>query len=160
MMTGRPLRILFLCTANSARSQLAEALLSDRADARVQASSAGTRPGECVHPLAIEELRARGIETGGLHPKSIEQAVNEMPDVVITVCDSARDECPVFPGAPLQVHWGLPDPAAVTGDDDVRRSAFRATAAVLDDRFSRLLRLRFEQMDRLELAATLRALTD
>jgi arsenate reductase (thioredoxin) len=81
-----------------------------------------------------------------------------MPDVVISVCDTARDECPVLPGAPLQVHWGLPDPAAVTGDDAARRSAFHTTAETLDCRFARLLASSFEQMDHEALAATLRGL--
>jgi len=158
-VNATPLRILFLCTANSARSQLAEALLAARRDPRVVGMSAGTRPGGRVHPMAIETLRERGVDTGGLRPKTIAEAVEGMPDVVITVCDAARDECPVLPGAPLQVHWGLPDPAAVTGEEACR-SAFAGTADVLDERLTRMLELRLESLEGEALGSALGRLAD
>lgn len=110
-MTDRgPLRVLFLCTGNSARSQMAEAILNHTAGGRAVAASAGTNPAAAVNPLALQTLRAHGIAWSGRGPQSVEALVAADWDVVVTVCDHARESCPVFPGHPRTLHWGLPDP--------------------------------------------------
>lgn len=129
-----PLRVLFLCTANSARSQLGEALLAHAGGDLVTTASAGSRPGAGPHPLAIAVLRERGIAWEGKTSKGIDAVAGTPWDLVITVCDAARDECPVLPGFGA-AHWGLPDPAC--GDID----GFRAVADELQRRIDQLLAL-------------------
>ena len=122
------LRVLFLCTGNSARSQIAEALFRKLSRGRADAFSAGTQPQPEVHPLALDVLRERfDIDTSSLHPKHLNQFVGEEFDYVITVCDRAAESCPVFPGDPERVHWSFEDPAAVEGDV-ARRRAFESVA--------------------------------
>ncbi|MFL5575014.1 MAG: arsenate reductase ArsC [Gemmatimonadaceae bacterium] len=133
-----PLRVLVLCTGNSARSQIAEALLAARGGGRVEAASAGSRPAPRVHPLAVEVLREHGLEWRGRAPRHVADVERERWDLVITVCDDARDACPVLPGAAARAHWGLPDPAAVPAEAEARR-AFRATYEELDRRVALLL---------------------
>jgi protein-tyrosine-phosphatase len=126
-MTGdsKPLRVLFLCTGNSARSQMAEALLKQLSKDRVEVFSAGSAPQPQVHPLAKETLEYRyGIETSDLVPKSMDRFLGEPFDYVITVCDRARATCPVFPGGSVTLHWGVDDPAEATGTDQERQQAF------------------------------------
>ena len=125
-MTGdnKPLRVLFLCTGNSARSQMAEALLRQLSKNRVDVFSAGSAPQPEVHPLAKETLEQRyGIDASSLAPKSMDRFLGERFDYVITVCDRAAEVCPVFPGDPERIHWSFEDPAGVT-DEDARRRAF------------------------------------
>lgn len=106
-----PLRVLVLCTGNSARSQLAEAILRAEGGDRVQVESAGSDPKAEVHPLAVEVARdVLGLDLAGHQPKPVSRFVGQHFDVVITVCDNAAEACPVFPGAPERVHWSLPDP--------------------------------------------------
>lgn len=126
----QPLRVLVLCTANSARSQLAEALLAHRFGDQVVAASAGTAPGAGPHPLAVAVLAERGIGWDGKSSKGME-AVPGPWDLVITVCDGARESCPVMPGMPM-LHWSLPDPAPHGIE------AFRATADDLERRIATL----------------------
>ncbi len=130
----QPLRVLFVCTANSARSQLAEALLAQAGGDRVTSGSAGSRPGSGPHPLAVAVLAERGISWEGKTSKAIDAVAGEPWDLVITVCDSARDECPVLPGF-ATAHWGLPDPAG----SDI--GGFRAVADGLQRRIDTLLAL-------------------
>ena len=144
--TERSIRILVLCTGNSARSQIAEALLATRGAKRIHAASAGSRPAARVNPLAVEVLRDHGIAWEGRTPKSIDDVSGERFDLVITVCDSARDACPFFPGAHAQVHWGLPDPADET-DPEAARRAFRETFEALSVRVDALLALPLERLD-------------
>jgi arsenate reductase len=125
-----PQRILVLCTANSARSQIAEALLAHRLGDQVVAASAGTAPGSGPHPLAIAVLAERGIGWQGKRSKAIEEVPGPW-DLAITVCDGARESCPVLPGVKM-LHWGLPDPAAQGIE------AFRATADELERRIEAL----------------------
>jgi protein-tyrosine-phosphatase len=146
-----PYRVLFVCTHNSARSQIAEALLATRGAGRIDARSAGSRPAPRVNRYAIEVLREHGITWEGHVPASIESLAGEHFDLVITVCDSARDACPFFPGARTQVHWGLPDPAEHTEPDSARR-AFRETYEVLERRIGQLLSLPLESLEPAELA--------
>ena len=129
MTTDRPpLRVLFLCTGNSARSQMAEALLRHMSKGRVDVFSAGSEPRGEVHPLAKEILENRyAIDTSALTPKSMNQFLGERFDYVITVCDRAAEVCPVFPGDPERIHWSFEDPAAFEGTDAQRR-AFASVA--------------------------------
>ena len=149
-----PTRILVLCTGNSARSQIAEALLATRGAARargrVEAASAGSRPVAHVNPYAIEVLREHDVAWEGHAPRSIDDVAGERFDLVITVCDDAREACPYFPGATAQVHWGLPDPAAMTEPATARR-AFRETYKAIAARVDALLALPLERLDADEL---------
>ena len=123
-----PKRVLFLCTHNSSRSQIAEGLLRARGGKRYQVFSAGTHP-RTVHPLAIKAMAELGIdisEQAGHRAKGIEEFENEPPlDLVVTVCDEAAEECPYFPRARRQEHWGFPDPSAATGTEAERLAVFR-----------------------------------
>jgi arsenate reductase (thioredoxin) len=154
--------VLFLCTGNSARSILAEALLNDSAigQGRFRAFSAGSHPKGAVHPMALETLRANHLPTDGYRSKSWEEfsGPGAPPlDFVITVCDQAAAEsCPVWPGQPMTAHWGIADPAAVQGSDDDKRRAFREAITHLRRRIDLLVSLPFERLDRLSLQDRLR----
>lgn len=144
--TSSPFRVLVLCTGNSARSQIAEALLATRGAGRIDATSAGSRPAARVNPYALEVLREHGVGWEGRTPKSIDDVEGERFDLVITVCDNARDACPYFPGAHAQVHWGLPDPAEEAEPAAARR-AFKETYDALALRVDALLSLPLERLD-------------
>jgi protein-tyrosine-phosphatase len=117
------LRVLFLCTGNSARSQIAEALLRKLSAGRVETFSAGSRPQPTVHPMAIAVLREKyGLHGDDLRPKSMNRFLGDQFDYVITVCDRAAESCPVFPGDPERIHWSCEDPAAVTEPESQRRA--------------------------------------
>lgn len=122
-MTGRPFRVLFLCTGNSARSQMAEALLNWKGKGRFAAESAGSRPASRVNPLAIATLRQYDIPWRGRAPRGIDGLEREQWDFVITVCDRAKEACPIFPGQPVLAHWGMPDPADAGGDLVTKQTA-------------------------------------
>ena len=130
------IRVLVLCTRNSARSQLADALFHSIAGDRVIAASAGSDPGPGVHPLAVEALAEIGIDWRDRPARGIPDVQNTPWDAVITVCDAARDACPYMPTAGLTAHWGLEDPAAVRGDHESELQAFRVTRDVLRDAIS------------------------
>ncbi len=133
-MPERPLSVLFLCTGNSARSQIAEALTRHLSGNQIEAFSAGSAPHAEVHPMARAVLETRfGIDTTDLHPKSMTRFTDQRFDYVITVCDRAAESCPVFPGDPRRIHWSFEDPAAVQGDDEQRR-AFEHVATGLAGR--------------------------
>ncbi|HVX38121.1 MAG TPA: arsenate reductase ArsC [Gemmatimonadaceae bacterium] len=156
-MSEQPFRILVLCTGNSARSQIAEALLTARGGARIAAASAGSRPAARVNAHAVDVLRAHGIEWSDRVPKSIDDLHGQPFDLVITVCDNARDACPFYPGAAAQVHWGLPDPAEET-DPDAARRAFDATYDALSARIEALLALPLDTMEPATLRSAARAI--
>lgn len=126
---SEPMRVLFLCTHNSSRSQMAEGLLRAQGRDRYAVFSAGTHP-RSVHPFAIQVMREIGIdlsEAAGYRAKSLDEFLGQPAmDLVVTVCDEAAEECPFFPGARRQEHWGFPDPSAVTGDEAERLAAFRS----------------------------------
>ena len=134
-----PLRVLFLCTANSARSQMAEALLNEKGQGRVVAESAGSRPAARVNPHAIAALADIGIAWTERAPRGIEGLELEHWDYIITVCDNAREACPVFPGQPTFAHWGMDDPAEVRGSEAEKRRAFEASRNLLAERIDHLL---------------------
>src|SRR6202163_2517437 len=117
-------RVLILCTGNSARSQMAEGLLRHLGGGRYEVFSAGTRP-VGVNPLAVEAMREIGIDISAQRSKSVAEFAGQTFSTVITVCDSAAEQCPVFPGAPMRVHWSLPDPAAVSGTHAEKLAAFQ-----------------------------------
>jgi arsenate reductase (thioredoxin) len=117
-------RVLILCTGNSARSQMAEGLLRRFGGEQFEVFSAGTKP-VGVNPLAIEAMRELGIDISAQRSKSVVEFAAEKFATVITVCDNAAEECPVFPGAPERVHWSLRDPAAVSGTQEEKLEAFR-----------------------------------
>lgn len=144
-------RVLFLCTGNSARSVLAEATLRAWAGDRFEVSSAGSQPTGVVNPNALAQLVAEGIPATGLRSKSWDEfaTTDAVPiDLVITVCDSAAAEsCPVVFGDFVRTHWGLPDPAAVEGDAEVRHEAFRQAHTTIKARLKALLALPAESWD-------------
>lgn len=133
-----PVRVLFLCTHNSARSQMAEAILRARSHGKIEVHSAGTEPTE-VHPLAIRAMSEMSIDMQNHRSKSLNEFIGQDFDYIITVCDRARESCPVFPGDPIQIHWSFPDPAEVEGPESERYSAFRDTAVQLNTRIGYLL---------------------
>jgi len=141
-------RVLFLCTGNSARSQIAEALLNHGGAGRFEAESAGTEPAARVNPGALEALAAADIEWRGHPPRSVDRLGNRHWDLVVTVCDDARESCPIFPAGPIIAHWSMPDPAAVQGDPAAKRAAFAATLDVLRRRIDALMLLKVETLGR------------
>lgn len=118
-----PIRVLFLCTHNSARSQMAEALLRHIGGERFDVQSAGTAATR-VHPLAVAAMADVGIDISNARSKHLNQFVGDDFDFVITVCDAANESCPIFPGDPNRIHWSFPDPSAVEGSDEQRARAF------------------------------------
>ncbi len=146
-----PLRILVLCTANSARSRITEALLAERGRDRIVARSAGTHPGPRVHPEAVRVLNEHGIPAGEGTPRGMDEVLGDPWDVVITVCDEAGESCPAFPGIVIRAHWGVPDPAGAADEPAAFREAFR----VLSARVDRLLALPLATLDREALAGEL-----
>jgi protein-tyrosine-phosphatase len=140
------MRVLFLCTGNSARSVLGECLLNHLGHGRFEAFSAGSQPTGKVNPLALETLQSHGVSSAGVRSKSWDefglQGVESSVDIILTVCDGAADEaCPVWPGHPVTAHWGLADPAAVTGDQAAQARAFETAFAILRTRIEALLGL-------------------
>ncbi len=144
------LNVLFLCTGNSARSIMAEALLNSLGRGHFKAYSAGSRPGGRVNPLAIELLRQNQLPTEGLRSKSwneFSQQGAPLIDFVFTLCDQAAEACPVWPGKPMAAHWGIQDPATVKGSDDVRRRAFQTAFSELRRRISLFINLPFDTVN-------------
>ena len=143
-----PQRVLFLCTHNSSRSQMAEGLLRARGATRYQVFSAGTHP-RVVHPLAIKAMAELGIdisEHAGHRAKGIEEFESEPPmDLVVTVCDEAAEECPYFPRARRQEHWGFPDPSAASGTEAERLDVYRHVRDAIAERIDAFLRSNQEQ---------------
>jgi len=120
-----PLKVLFLCTGNSCRSQMAEGLLRHLASEVLEVASAGTAP-RPVHPLAVRSMAEIGVDIGAQESKPVEQFLSEPFDWVITLCDDAKESCPLFPGSAKRVHWRLRDPAAARGSEEKKMQVFRA----------------------------------
>jgi arsenate reductase len=127
-------RVLILCTGNSCRSQMAEGWINHLLGERWEASSAGTRPAAAVHPLAVRVMREVGVDISAAVPRSVATLVDQPWDLVVTVCDDARESCPVFPRPVEQVHAGFPDPARAEGDDEQRLAVFRAIRDAIRER--------------------------
>lgn len=161
-MTERKLNVLFICTGNSACSILAEGMLNQLGADRFHAYSAGSHPKGEVHPLALATLKQLHFDATGFSSKSWgEFAKDGAPamDFVITVCDQAAGEaCPVWPGQPITAHWGLPDPAAVVGSDEVQQRAFTDTAVTLKRRIEFLLSLPLVKLEKLAIQREVRAI--
>jgi protein-tyrosine-phosphatase len=154
-MASTPFNVLFLCTGNSARSILAEAYLNVAGKGRFAAYSAGSHPGGEVNPFALELLQKNRIDAAGLRSKSWDEyAQPGAPalDFVFTVCDNAAGEvCPLWPGQPISAHWGIQDPAAVQGTDELKRKAFLRAFSELSTRINLFMSLPLDKLDRLVL---------
>jgi arsenate reductase (thioredoxin) len=161
-MTDRPYNVLFLCTGNSARSILAEALINHWGRGRFHGYSAGSHPKGEVHPIALELLKHMKVPTEGLRSKSWDELATPRAaplDFVFTVCDNAAGEvCPHWPGQPMTAHWGVPDPAAVEGTDTEKWVAFRETFRLLDNRVKIFTSLPLGSLDRIKLQERLDAI--
>jgi arsenate reductase (thioredoxin) len=120
-----PIRVIFVCGGNSARSQMAEAILRREGGGDFEVYSAGVWPKDDVHPMTIQVLKEIGIDISDARSKSVTEFLDQRFDYVVTVCDRARESCPVFPGAEESMHWGLDDPAEATGTEAQRLAVFR-----------------------------------
>jgi protein-tyrosine-phosphatase len=158
----RPYNVLFLCTGNSARSILAEALINHWGGGKFRGLSAGSHPRGVVHPIALQLLERMNLPTAGLRSKSWDEfAVPDAAplDFVFTVCDNAAGEvCPYWPGQPMTAHWGVPDPAAVEGTEADKWLAFRKTFRLLDNRIKVFTSLPLATLDRIKLQGRLDAI--
>ncbi|MCK9214289.1 MAG: arsenate reductase ArsC [Rhodoferax sp.] len=154
-MSHRIYNVLFICTHNSARSILAEAILNQNGAGRFQAFSAGSHPAGVVNPRALELLERNHFSTQGLRSKNWEEfSAPGAPvmDYVLTVCDQAAGEvCPIWPGQPMSAHWGVPDPVAVEGDEEAVNNAFKDAFMVLNRRIALFLSLPLEKLGKLSL---------
>jgi protein-tyrosine-phosphatase len=152
---AKPYNVIFLCTGNSARSILAEAALNRLGRGRFRAFSAGSQPKGKIHPYALDLLSNQGFPVDELRSKSWDELSGRGApelDFVFTLCDSAAAEsCPVWPGTPFTAHWGMPDPAAVDGNETVRRAAFADTMRMLTNRIGLFINLPIESLDRVGL---------
>jgi ArsR family transcriptional regulator, arsenate/arsenite/antimonite-responsive transcriptional repressor / arsenate reductase (thioredoxin) len=139
---SRPLRVLFLCTGNSARSQMAEAILRHIGKGAIEVESAGTVPQPHIHPMARGAVKKLlGLDMDGQYPKPLDRFLSQEFDYVITVCDQAAERCPLFPRGPERLHWSVEDPAALIGTEDDKQRAFDSTATDLVSRIRRWLSL-------------------
>lgn len=159
-MTDRVYNVLFLCTGNSARSILAEAILNREGAGRFKAYSAGSQPKGAVHPFALDLLKKMNHPTAGLRSKSWDEFAapgSPVMDFVFTVCDNAASEiCPIWPGQPMSAHWGIPDPAAAEGSEAERHLAFAEAYRAMLNRISVFVSLPMQSLDRLGLQKRLR----
>lgn len=161
-VTDRTYNVLFLCTGNSARSILGEAILNQSDAGHFQGFSAGSHPKGTVHPLALDLLKSLGHSVSGLRSKSWNEfALAGAPrlDFIFTVCDDAAAEsCPIWPGHPMTAHWGIPDPAQANGTEAEKRLAFAEAYRMLSNRISAFVNLPFSSLDALSLKNRLDAI--
>ena len=151
-MTDRPIRVLVVCTGNSARSLMAEGLIRHKGGARFEVHSAGTEP-HGINPLTQKILAEAGIDSSWARSKSVNEYLDQEFDYVINVCDEARQVCPVFPGVHESLHWGYEDPAEATGTEEERLAVFRRVFIQLGERINQFIELaKREQRERLETA--------
>ena len=156
-MIDYPIRVLFLCTGNSARSQIAEALLKHKGGDRFLVASAGAQPADAVRPEAIAALEAHGIDWSTAKPKGFDAILDKDWDLVLTLCDRVKESCPSLPNRPVTGHWGVPDPSAVE-DPKRRADAFAATVKLLAWRLDLMLAIRLDQFESLILEQRLQAI--
>ena len=159
-MRDRPYHVLFLCTHNSARSIIAEAVANKSSGGKFKAFSAGSQPRGQVHPFALDLLRNSGFDVSSLRSKSWSEFAGPgatLLDFVFTVCDNAANEvCPVWPGQPMTAHWGVPDPSLAEGSEAERRLAFADTMRMLNQRIGIFMSLPFRSLDQMSLQNRLR----
>lgn len=162
MPADRIYNVLFLCTGNSARSILGEAVLNHVGEGRFRGFSAGSTPKGEVHPMTLDVLRAAGVATEGLRSKAWDEfAVPEAPkmDFVFTVCDNAAGEaCPVWPGQPMTAHWGIEDPAAMDGPEFRKKAAFEDALRFMRNRIGAFVSLPLESLDKMALQSKLQGI--
>lgn len=137
-MAGKKVQVLFVCTGNSARSQMAQEILRKAAGHIADVYSAGTAPVSDVHPLAKSVMTENGIDSSDRHPKNVKLYLGKEFDVIITTCDGAKESCPFFPGKAIRYHWGLEDPASAEGNEEELMNTFRRTFADLSERITEL----------------------
>jgi len=155
------MKFLFICTHNRCRSILSEAITNHLAQGKITAYSAGSQPVGEVHPLTIKYLQARGVTTEGLKSQSWDEFEAIEPDVVITVCDSAaKEQCPVWFGNCVKVHWGLPDPSKLDGSEDDIRNAFFSVMDTIENRIRKVLTLDLNHLNSSELQSALAAISE
>lgn len=151
-----PLSILFICTHNRCRSILSEAISNQLGEGRLVAYSAGSQPAGQVHPLTIKYLEEKGYSTKGLRSQSWDEFESVKPDIIVTVCDNAANEvCPVWFDKGIKLHWGLPDPSKLEGDEETQRSAFFSVINTIEKRCRQLLSLEINRFDKVELSRKL-----
>lgn len=154
-MADKIFNVLFLCTGNSARSILGECLINYWGQDKFRGYSAGSHPRGEVHPLTLQVLRRHGYAIESLRSKNWDEFVQPSApamDFVFTVCDNAAaEQCPTWPGQPMTAHWGIPDPAAVEGDEMVRMMAFRQALRAMENRIKIFVNLPFDSLDKLKL---------
>jgi arsenate reductase len=159
-MTTKVYNVLFICTGNSARSILAEAILNQLGGGHFKAYSAGSFPKGQVHPITLETLKERKFDVDSFRSKSWDEFSGPgapQMDFIFTVCDNAGGEvCPIWPGHPVTAHWGFPDPAAVEGSTEEKKAAFARTFREISQRLRIFLNLPFEKLDRMSLQQQLR----
>ena len=156
-MESKPYKFLFLCTGNSARSIFGEYLLRRLGGSRFQVFSAGSFPTGRVNPFAIQVLRdVYNIDASEARSKSLEEFKDVDFDFVVTVCDNARETCPIWPGQPIVAHWSSPDPAAIEGSDSEKYLAFKEVAAQINHRLQQFSSLPLEKLDHDKLSAAIR----
>ena len=160
MPSNRPLRVLFLCTGTSARSQIAETILNRVGRGRFVGESAGAHPAPRANPLAIEVLERYGYFWSRHSPRGLGGLEHEDWDFVITVCDRAKEACPIFPGQPVIAHWGMPDPAAVEGTAEEQRRAFEDALLTIRRRLDLFVSLPIDKLTRLALEKRVRGIGD
>ena len=151
-------RILFLCTGNSCRSQMAQVIMNRLGKGRFEAFSAGSKPAGHVHSLAIKTLEDAKLATEGLRSKSWEEYQGQSFDFVITVCDRAKESCPVWPGQPVTAHWGFEDPAEAVGTGEQKERIFRKVFTEIQTRISLFLALPMDKLTHLELEKEVRGI--
>jgi len=151
-------RVLFLCTGNSCRSQMAEVILRSLAGNRFEAFSAGAKPSGYVHPLALQVLENAKLPTEDLHSKSWEEFKGHPMNFVITVCDRAKETCPVWPGQPITAHWGFEDPADARGTDEQKLRVFRKVFTEIQARLRLFTSLPMDKLTHMELESQVREL--
>ena len=148
-------KILFLCTGNSARSIIAEYVLRQKGKGRFEVFSAGVKPKDAPHPILRDNFQ---IDTSDARSKSVDEFQNVEFDFVITVCDNAREACPVWPGRPIVAHWSSPDPSKVEGDQDTVKEAFWKVTQEINRRIELLVALPFDKLDALRVEAETKAI--
>lgn len=155
-----PLNVLFICTGNCCRSQMAEALLRHAGGDRFRAFSAGSNPAGFIHPLAIETLRRMDVPLEGQYSKSWDEYADQPMDVIITVCDSAAESCPQWPGRPATAHWGLPDPSFAPGTQEDRLDLAMMVARRAQRWIEQMIALPLEEMDAQERRKAIQSIAD